>query len=72
MEGNLYEKLGKEKADAEEVIEALKQSKSLKPEWATRLIAKEEEKKQKAEAELENLQKASNDAGEEGSIESAN
>ena len=71
MEGNLYEKPEKEKADAEELIEALKQSTSLKPEWATRFIAKEEEKKQKAEAELGNLQKASNDDTEEGNVESA-
>ena len=61
MEGNLYKKHEKEIADADNLSEAIEQSESLKPEWATRLTTKEEDRKQKAEAELEKLQKASND-----------
>lgn len=66
---NLFGKPEKDIDDAEELIDAIKESSSLKPEWAARFTAKEEGKKKKAEAELERLQNASNDETAAGKME---
>lgn len=61
---NLYRKTDEK---SEELIEELKGSESLKPEWITKLIKREEKDTQQT---LERLQNASNDAdgGQAGEI----